>query len=121
MAETKYIHDTFYYGCDILHTITEVLGRYASFDRGGVYIWLVPTRDSEYIVFYDYNAYNCRGALEIHKDRNFLAHIDYEGILDLNDSKDDLIYNKNKVIEFLSNYKDGALLNHDYDYKYKDH
>ena len=78
MTETKYLHDTFYYGYDILHTITEVLGRYDSFDRGGVYIWLVPTRDSEYIVFYDFNGYNHRGALEIHKDRNFLDNIDYE-------------------------------------------
>ena len=106
----KYKHDTFYYGGEIITAITKTLNRYASLDRGGTYIWAIPEKDSSYIVYYNNNENNYRGSLEIHKDRNFLSQIDYNGVLDLNEDKTDCVLNTDKIVSFLTNFKDGVLL-----------
>ena len=97
-----YVHDTYYYGGAILNTISSVLECHPSMDRGGKYVWC----DSSgcIIVYCDMYENDNRGSLEVHENGKFIASIDYNGILDFNTGKDDLLFNKDKIVRFLIQY-----------------
>ena len=95
-----YKHDTHYYGGDILNTVNKVLDCRPSMDRGGKYVWCDST--GERIVYCDMYENDGRGCLEVHENGRYKKGIDYNGILDMNADGDDLVFNKDKIIQFLT-------------------
>lgn len=107
MSMRKYEHDTFYYGGEIVTLVSHLLNVKPSLDRSGIYIWIVPSKDSKdpdpYIVFLSLNDNDYRGSLEVHHNAHFRWQVDNYGVLDLNAAKTDCYLNKEKILRFLSN------------------
>lgn len=97
---STYRHDTFYYGGEILNTVNKVLECKPSMDRGGKYVWCDAI--GERIVYCDMDENDGRGCLEVHENGRYKATIDYYGILDVNADGDDLVFNKDKIVQFLT-------------------
>lgn len=98
---TYYLHDTNYYGCDIISVINNTLNLKPIIDRSGKYIWYNTTKRTAF--YCDLFTFNNRGCLDVYIDGIFVNSIQ-NCILDFKDNQDDVYLNKDKLINFISNY-----------------
>lgn len=96
------VHNTNYYGGEIINLIHSTLGHSYSMNRGWTYIWVIGDK----IVFCDLKENNYGGCLEVHEDGQFKDQLDYNGILVEGDS--DFTFpesRKQRIVSFLNRYK----------------
>lgn len=99
-----YQHDTNYFSYDIVSTIERIVNVEPALDRGGVYIWIIRANgsDSQMIIYFNANENDNRGSLECHCNGQFKSQIDFYGVLDLDDSGDDCLFNKEKIVNYIN-------------------
>ena len=99
----KYVHDTSYYGGDILRAIRQVIQQNADLDRGGVYMWSVFQKTNAFplIVYLNLNENDYRGSLECHRCGKFNSQFSCDGVLALNDDCTDCLFDAKKIVDYL--------------------
>jgi hypothetical protein len=63
-----YAHDTYYYGGEIINTISNILGKPAM-DRGGKFVWVINNG----IVYCDLFENDSTGVVEFYRDGSYVA------------------------------------------------
>lgn len=96
------MHDTRYYGGDIVSLINRTLETRPLIDRGSTRIW--SSYDGMASVFLSLDENNYRGALELHEDGFFKTDL-AGGILEWNDDMTDYVFNESRLIVFLNKCK----------------
>lgn len=98
----QYLHDTNYYGCDIINTVNSTLNLKPIIDRAGKFIWYNCRTN---VAFYcDLFTFNNRGCLDVYINGIFVNSIT-NCILDFTADSNDVCFNRDKLIKFLNNYK----------------
>jgi hypothetical protein len=96
------MHDTRYYGGDIINTINRTLECRPLIDRGNLRIW--ATSDGMRAVLLDLDGHDNGGDLEIHDDGYYRDSLK-DGVLVWDDDKDDFTFDAERIKTFLNKYK----------------
>ena len=96
------MHDTFYYGGEIINTINKTLECRPTIDRGDLRIWV--TSDGLKAILLDLGDNDRRGGLEVHDDGQYKASL-RGGVLVKDTGQHDYYLDTNRITAFLEQYK----------------
>lgn len=96
------MHDTQYYGGEIISLINRTLETRPLIDKGNIRIW--ASYDGMDAIFFDMVENNRRGAIELHEDGYFKTDL-LNGVLEWNDDMTDYVFNRDRLVAFLEKCK----------------